>query len=208
MTNITKIQEAAERKGREASVASTFNFLDRLAGRNYPTEDVVIYLDEQAAYQSLKLSEKISRETDSDAVAKLEEELAALHEALGESKYIIHLEGISTEEYDAVIDEGIKQYPVEYDESTHPLTFAKTKTPRESEERSTYYRTHMWAKYIRSIEDNDGNVDTNITPELVAAFLNHAPVGVQYRIAEAVETLRMTTDWMDTLQSDDFFPKS
>lgn len=205
MTNITDISEAA---ARNASEPGKFNFLDRVVGRNYPTESVEIYIDERGGYELAMLDKKIANETDGDKVNELDAERTKLVESLAVSKYIIHLEGISIENYDATVDDANEQYPVEYEESVNPITFAKTKTPLPSEERETYFRTHLWAKFIRSVEAPDGSIDDAIDATWVGVFMGHAPIMAQIRVQQAVETLRMTTNWMDAIQDEDFFPKS
>ena len=208
MDNITDITNLPERKAREASEPGKFNFLDRLANRNYPEEHVTVYLDEAAG---LKLKELLAQHADAEdgeAAVAIEEKMTAVYERLEASRYTVNLMGISVEEYDAVIDLGLESYPVEYEESVTPLTFQKVKTPLPSEERETLIRTVLWSKFIRSVEDVDGNMDDAITPEWVAVFLNNLPIMGQMRIKDAVETLRMTTDWMDAIQDEDFFLKS
>lgn len=223
MGDIVDINEQAKAAATEASKPGKFSFLDRLAGRNYPKDEVVVYLDEEAGYniqdiedeldvkrKSVKLFEKDETllANVKAEISKLEEQLEANREKAAQSRFVFHLEGIPTETYDAAIDYSQEQYPLEYREARNPVTFALERSVIENEERDQLFRTHLWAAFIRRVVDPEGNVDDNITPDWVAQLLNLLPVIGQIRIGMGVEKLRMTTDWMDKLQGEDFFPKS
>ena len=92
------------------------------------------------------------------------------------------------------------------DQLTRP-TKSREREVVESEAREQLFRNLLWAKYIESVTDHEGNVDDDITPELVAVFCLRAPIMAPIKVSEAVEKLRMTTAWMDELQGADFFPK-
>lgn len=206
--NITDINEAARERAVEASKPGNFNFLDRLVGRNYPTEEVVVYIDEAEGYEIEKIEKLLSISKDPGKRERLEAALAE-HRAKAEpSRFVFHLQGISTEEYDSLVDAAEEAYPYEYREGRNPLTFEPERTVIESTERDTFFRTALWAKFIRKVEDPDGNVDDNITPAWVARVSGLLPVMASLKIAKAVEALRMTTDWMDKIQGEDFLAKS
>lgn len=206
--NIIDINGKAEGAARAASKQGTFNFLDRLAGRNYPREKVTIFLDEALGYRVQAKVDELSNEKDADRAEALGDEIGALIEELNSASYTVHLEGISVEEYDATVDSADEQFPLEFTTEQNPLTFAREKIVVPNPEREQYFRTLLWSKYIRSVETSSGEVDDNITQEWVAVFLNRAPVMAQIRLSSAIDALRMTTDWMDAIQTDDFFRKS
>lgn len=191
----------------ENSKQGTFSFLERIADRNYPTEDVEIFLDEKTGHEIEKLKQTyaLAKPEDRDGI---EEKIDALREKARESRYIVHLEGVSTETYDKLVDQTQAEFPLEYNEFRNPVTFKLEREVIENEQREIYFRTHLWALFIRSVSDADGNVDDNISPEWVSAVLGGAPLIAQARINVAVQSLRMVTDWMDELQGEDFFPKS
>ena len=208
MTNISKISDAAEAKAREASTPGTFNFLDRLASRNYPSEEVEIFLDERAAYMALKAKDRADSEADAEKADALYAEAEEWAEKARAERYILHVEGISSESYDECVDLANESYPIEYEEYTNPLTLQKTKTPLGNEDRDTLFRALLWSRFIRKIESPNGEVDDVITPEKVAAIMGVAPVRALIAVRDAVELLRMTGDWMDAIQTEDFFHKS
>ena len=205
--NVTDITEATRLVAVEQGKQGKFNFLDRLNGRNYPTETVEIFLDEEAGLAAMELQEAIAHEADGEKVNAMQAELEALGAKLAESKYTLSLRGISTEEYDATVDAAREAHPVEFRDVMNPLTFAREREVVESEAREQLFRNLLWAKYIESVTDHEGNVDDDITPELVAVFCLRAPIMAPIKVSEAVEKLRMTTAWMDELQGADFFPK-
>lgn len=209
MTNELTPEEAeAKAVAVEASKEGNFNFLDRLAGRDYPTEEVEIYIDEAAGHRIQTLEERASNEKDGKQADLIHEQIKFEKAKAEKSRYVIHLEGISVEDYDALIDEAVAQFPVEYTESRNPLTYAPEKAAVENQDREQFFRTALWAKFIRKVVGPDGGSDSNITPEWVAYFMGHAPIAATAKVAVAVEKLRMISDWMDRIQGDDFFPKS
>jgi len=206
---MTEIDVDTARTVAEAnSKPGKFSFLDRLQDREYPTEDVEVYLDEAAGLRIHKLTQELIASNDAEQSEVLQKQIAYHSEKARKSRYTIHMQGISTESYDAVVDAAREEFPVEYRESRHPLTMALERTEIENEPREVYFRTHLWSKFIKSVEDPDGNIDDNITPEWVAVLLGHAPIIAQARIQVTLEQLRMTTAWMDEIQGEDFLAKS
>lgn len=223
MGDITDINDRAKAAAVEASKPGKFNFIDRVVGRNYPTEEVVVYLDERAGYEIDKAWVELARADDQikavgeDEVllkdarknrAQVAEQIEALAEAAAQSRFVFHLEGISTREYDKVVDQAREFFPLEYRETRNPITFAPERTVIASEEREIFFRTAMWAKVIRRVVDPNGHVDDEITPEWIGQVNDLLPAMAQQAIQDGVDALRMTTDWMDRLQAEDFFPKS
>lgn len=208
MTDIEELSENARAVAEKRSKQGTFSFLDRLAGREYPTEDVEIFLDEATGHKIQKLNEDLVNSQDAAQSELLEKQIASLSKKAHKSRYIVHLEGIPVEEYDAVVDDAQKQFPLEYKEGRNPLTMAPEREPIPNEDRDVYFRTQLWSKFIRSVEDADGNIDSNITPEWIAVVLGKAPIIAQARIQQGVESLRMVSSWMDEIQGEDFLAKS
>lgn len=201
----TNAKAAAE----ELSKQGTFSFLDRLENRGYAEDEVEIFLDERAGMLIQKLTTSLTEKAMSPEQRVLvEQQIEHAREKARESRYIIHLSGISSERYDELIDMSQAEYPLEYRETRNPLTAKLEREVIDNDDRELLFRTHLWAECITSIEDSAGNVDTNISPEFVSILLKLAPLVAQAKIALAIESLRMITGWMDNLQGDDFFPKS
>lgn len=192
----------------EASKEGNFNFLDRLAGRDYPTETVEIYIDESAGYLIQKLEAQAADTKDPDQADIIHAQIEFQREKAKNSRYVVHLEGISVEDYDALVDKSVELFPVQTKETRNPLTYAPESVVIENPEREQYFRTALWAKFIRKVVGPDGGADTNISQEWVAFFMGHVPIAALVKVNEAVEKLRMVTDWMDHVQTDDFLAKS
>lgn len=205
---MTEEIDPAKSRALEASKEETFNFLDRLTDRDYATEDVEIWLDEGGAHRLAKLREQHGAERDGEKADAIQDQIDELLERLKNSRYIVHLSGISSETYDAVVDAAQKEFPVEYEVSRNPLTMAAEKEIIPSEAREQFFRTHLWAKFITGVTAPNGATDNNITPEWVAVFLNRAPIAAVGRVMQKIEELRMITNWMDELQGPDFLAKS
>lgn len=225
MGDIVDINDQAREAATNASKKGTFSFLDRVTGRNYPTDEVVVYLDEAAGYRigeieaelvdARELQAKLTKTTDKAAkaevtkeIAKLEEQLVANKAEAEKSRFVFHLEGISTDAYDQLVDEAQAQFPLEYRETRNPLTFALEREVIDNEQREIYFRTLLWSRFIKRVVDPEGNVDAEITQVWVARVMGLIPVMGQIRIQQGIEKLRMTTGWMDQIQGEDFFPKS
>lgn len=211
MDNITPIQqmnEEARATAEKAVNSESFSFLDVLQGREYPTESVEIFVNERAAYELAALEKKLALIKDGEDANEIQEKIDALREKAASSRFIVHLEGIPVDQYDAVVDLAAAEYPYEYTESRNPLTFAIERTVIDSPMREQFFRTHLWAKYITSVESPTGATDNNITPDWVGYFIAKAPVIAQLRVARAIEKLRMTSDWMEGLLTEDFFPSA
>jgi len=202
--------ENAKATAEEHSKPGKFNFIDRIENRDYPTLDVEIYLDEKSGHRIQQLLEERSliAPDDVDAINANDSDLELWRKKAAASRYIIHLEGISTEKYDEIVELAQSQYPLEYRERQNPITFKMERDVIENDERETLFRTHFWAECIRSIEDAEGNIDDNISPEFVAMMNKGLPLVAQVRIDAGVNELRMISAWMDNIQDADFLAKS
>jgi hypothetical protein len=185
-----------------------FSFLDALAGREYPTQDVEIFLNEGAAHKIDRLEKDHTEAWDTEQANLIQNQIDALREKAQASRFIIHLTGIPVDEYDALVDLATEQFPLEYTESRNPLTFALEREVKNNPQREMFFRTHLWAKCITSVSAPGGEVDDNITPEWAATLLGKAPIMALGRIEIAMEELRMVSDWMDRLENEDFLAKS
>lgn len=208
MIDTEKMSEEAKARAVEAGKPGTFSFVDRLAGRSYPSEDVVIYLDEAAGHKIETLLEDRANQKDGEQVNLIDKQIDALREKAAHSRFVVTVQGISNEDYDAVVDAARDEFPYEYRESRHPLTMALQREIIDNPDREQYFRTHSWAKFIRKVVAPDGSVDENITPEWVGVLFNHAPLMALAKIGMAIDRVRMTVEWMDRLQDEDFLAKS
>lgn len=198
--NPEEIAEAASQPG-------TFSFVDRLLGRNYPTTSVNMYLDEQAAFDRQSLSFEAeafklrNKEQNLELVAKIDE----LDRQLNANKYVITLQGFPPEEYDALVLECEEQYPPKYEETTNPFSGEKKRTKVETEEFFQLLWSKLWAKSIVKITAPDGAVDASeLEVGTAAKVRNNFPIDARRKVDLAIQELRLTSEWIDSVQDEGF----
>lgn len=129
----------------ELTAPGVFNILDALQGRGYPTDEVVLHLDEATAH-------KIAREDDS-------EKLAELRKILDRSAYTFHLTGISSAFKDALRKKAFEVFPSQYDHSKNFLTGQVEKVEKPVNERSIWLGDMLMAAQTTKIVGPDGGED-------------------------------------------------
>lgn len=182
----------------------TFSIIDRVTNRNLPTEDVPVYLDEQAAWRLRKVDALEAKTTDPGDLAELGAERTKLLERLRASEYTFHLRGVTSDEYDELVDEVNETMPAEMDEFVNPLTNQKVRTEKNEDERLELLNTLLLARSITGITAPDGERDENITTEVVAVLKGKLPVDGVRRVVKAAIDLRMMVEWMDSVTDEDF----
>lgn len=75
-------------------MSASFNVIDTIQGRSYPTETVKVYLDEASVYELDKLNQKMSVEKDTKKYSALEKQADELVKQIEESALTFHLQGI------------------------------------------------------------------------------------------------------------------
>jgi hypothetical protein len=184
-----------------------YNFLDRLANRNLPTEDFTIYLDEGAAYRRLRIDEILADTTDKEELAALEAERAIVTKQIKDSAATVTLRAITSVAYDKLIAQAKERFPVKYEKTSNPITGRTVVEEKPSQDRDEYFNELYLAATIVKAEF-DGAIDEEIDTDWVKGFQNIAPIDAVRRIAEAAWKMRMTGQWMDELESEDFSPRS
>lgn len=182
----------------------TFNLVERLVGRNMPKDAVAVYFDENTGYERERVEFLLSQETDKDKVKELEAKLKELDAELDKSKYTFHMTGISHKTYDEIIDRIREAYPTEYEESIHPITGQKLKAEVPSELRDELYNTLLLTACVESVEDPDGAIFDDVTPDVMGVLLKHAPAAGITRLLKTANHMRMLGDWMNKVQTSDF----
>jgi hypothetical protein len=198
--------KSAEELAAEASERGTFSFIDRLRGRNYAKDDVVVYLNEDLGYKLYNLEEDL-RVAAADRVPEIEEKIKALREELAPEAYTFHMHGISNKKYDQLIDEAVEQFPEEFEEIVNPFTGEKSKQTIPSEDRNKLFTTKFWAACLDSIEFADGSVADDDKEAIVSAFKEEAPLAAIGRVSATINKLRLATDWIEYTEDEDFLAK-
>lgn len=201
-----QLETAAEEMAQEMSKPGKFSLIERLQGRNMPKDVVDIYLDEDAAYQRAKLLEEHAAATDPDEVKRLDAELAEIDERIRSSVAHIHMQAIDSGKYDELIEQAREQFPVEYEERQSAFSLVKEKVEIPSPEREELFTQIYLAAVIKRVEMG-GDVDDNIDADWVAQFTHVVPWDGLRRVTETAFKLRMTVQWMDEIQDEDFSPR-
>jgi hypothetical protein len=204
MSNATPEELAAT-----AREPGTFSFIERLRGRNYAKDDVAIYLNEELGYKlaELKAQIKDTPTLSAEELAAIQEKIDAILVELAPDKYIFHIEGISNEDYDKLVDEAAEQVPYEYEETVDPWTGKKTQEPINSDKRNEYFTNALWAKVIRKVEYADGSFDESINSEFVEMFRRLGPLNALQHVGLTIEKVRMGSEWIEYAEDEDFLVK-
>ena len=215
-------QEIVE-KVQEAKKPGTFKIMDVLENRAYPTDEVEVYLDEEAAYlasqiddQLKEIQKKIDKSSDSskqlkDLNAEYEEILAkkdALIEEIGGSKFVFHLTGISEGQREDLYALCLKEYPMEHDKERNPFTGQVDKKEIENPDRDKYFTNLVWQAHISKIVSPDGDEQNGVTYDEAVELRRSLPLSAITRINNAIEKLRTATAVFLMTVNEDFLAKS
>lgn len=187
----------------EQSKPGKFSLLERLRGRNMPTEKMVIYLDEAGAWDRIRLAERMAEETDGDVLSKLEDEYEALTAQVKASAVTLTLRGMTNDEYDDIVAQAKKTYPVKYEKDINILTGENSiiEVPNEARE-NLINDLFLGATIVKA--EFDGATDEDIDAEWYHEFKGLAPLDALRRVAETAYRMRMASQWMDEIQNADF----
>lgn len=215
MSDIEEIVEKAKKPG-------TFNIVDAVRGRGYPTTEVDIFLDEDVAYLATKVEDeikKISSQMDKTSNTDELKEITSVYEEyvskkekiveeMGGSRYVFHLTGISEGERNDLYDKAVELYPIEYETDRNPLSGEINKKEKESEARNKYFTDLLWSRYITKIVAPDGSEQVGITLEDARELRRTLPIASATRITEAIEKMRAATAIFMLSVNEDFLAKS
>lgn len=196
-----------------AKKPGTFSILNVLNERAYPREEVIAYLDEQAAYDASQIQSKIDELSKNEDANKAKiNELAKKRDAvikkLELSKYTFTVSGISEGMREDLNKESIEKYPIELEEEKNPFTGEVTKKEVENKERDRYFTNLIWHSAIEKIVNPDGDAQENVTMEDVIALRGMLPIAAIGALNQAIEKLRMATAVFMMTVDEDFLAKS
>ncbi len=206
----------AQKLSADAQAKGTFNIVNVLLDRGYPTRKLVVCINEQAAYDYTVLRDEIDAlegavtAGNADAVA-LQEELVerqgGLVKLMQDSAYTFHLMGFSEGLRNDIIDEAEKKFPVEFKENRDILGNVTDTERVPSPARDAMVTDRFWHEAIRKIVSPDGAVQENITVADVSAMRKILPLSAVTKINEAVEQLRIATSLFLLEVNEDFLAK-
>tara|TARA_R110000868_G_scaffold171972_2_gene407752 strand:+ start:568 stop:1215 length:648 start_codon:yes stop_codon:yes gene_type:complete len=201
-----------------AKARGTFKIIELLADRGYPKQNVVIYMNEDAAYQASVINEKLE-DIDSKMVAgksnteleKVRDELIAEQEMqmdnIRNSAITIHLVGISEGKREEIYNKSKKKYPIEYEKNQDILRGETKITEKDSPERDSLFTDYIWLEYIDSITDSEGNTEDGLRYDDVRTMRNMLPLAAIAAINQGIEKLRVSTAVFLANTGEDFLAK-
>lgn len=209
-----KIIEEAVKLAAEAKKPGVFNIINVLKERAFPTEDVNVYLDEQAAYDAAKIQGKIDELSKSASVEdldksdKLTEERDAVIAKMEESKYVFSLTGISEGRRTEIQEECLEKFPMEYDEAKNPFTGEVVKTELDNKQRDRYFTNLLWVDSIVKIVAPSGDEQKDLSISDVEVLRDMLPLAASGAINQSIEKLRVSTAVFMASVDEDFLAKS
>lgn len=171
----------------------TFNVLDAVRGRGYPTDTVTVYTAVEAAYEAKKIQVALGDETDPDKVAELESSLEDCLNQIKASALRFHLRGLPPGVVESIEEEAI----------------AKTSDPEDplaANNRARISLTSTLAASIVKVEDAEGNVDEREkwTAEDVEEMFSILPDTESGRLIEKMTELTFQSAVFDEVVGPDF----
>ena len=198
----------------EAPNKETFSFFDVLAERTYPTETVTVSLDEAAAYELSKLTDRLrelnkSEDSTDQDYQDIQNAADALKMRLDATKYTFHLRGVSDDRIaDAMEAVDAKFEPKRVSRKKADGTLYKELPKSEAMPYARYLNAMTFALHIEQVvKHSNGAVMTAPGPDEIAAFFDQAPTAAQERIATAIHNLRIASGQYEASLDEGFFQK-
>lgn len=195
----------------EATAPATFNIMNVIRNRSYPSNDVDIFLDEQTAYEASIIQEKLNKHTaedeDDSEIKKLQEKLDAIVAELEKSKYVVRVMGMSEGEREDLMNLALENFPMEYEENKNPFTGETTKVELESKDRDRFFTNIIWLSAIKKITSPDGSVQEKFTIEDITELRRSLPIAASAAINESIEKVRVASAVFMSKVNEDFLQK-
>lgn len=188
----------------------TFSFFDVLEGREYPKDEVAIYLNESAAYKLERLirdlgdAESMSDEEQDAAVAEIDE----LRNLIERSKYVFHISGVSDDlisDLKNVADEHFEKKRV--NRKAGDGTLRRVLPESESVDYTRYMNALVLAAHIEQIVAPNGKVLTAPGVDEIATFMDKAPTSEKNKLQFRISELRVNSSAFEAKVSADFLAK-
>lgn len=195
MTDVTldEVRDAVEK----ATDKSTFSLVEAIKGRGYPTDEVTVYLNADAAYnlaETNALLTVLAQQADTEEYENLDAVAQQLKAEVLASAQTLHLRGISPGEL-STISKKVRKKGVEdgldEDEVSRKLSAA-------------------WiAPHIVRVERADGAVDEHLwSPDEVETLMDLLPQTEWLKLDTAINKLSFTSAYFDQLVDAGFLSKS
>lgn len=193
----------------EAKKPGTFNIMNVIKERAFPTQDVNVYMDEHVAYLASDASEKLKRIDSADKeYSVVEEELNKLLAKLEESKYVFLIKGISEAKREEIFKLSSDKYPIEYREEKNVYTGETKREEIQNQERDDLFTAMLWSAHISKITSPDGSTQEHISAEDANELRGVLPIAASALINRAIEKIRSASAIFMMSVDEDFLAKS
>lgn len=178
--------------------ANEWDLGDVLSERAQPTDEVVVSLNEVAAYAKSKLTDALAKATETADVKKLEKQLAEVEKDLESSRYTIHLTGIPTRMSENLVSKALHQFPLKLD-------FMGRDEPENAMNRLKAQNNLLWNAQIVNVVNPKGVSKRSWSVEETEKFAEQLPVSAQNAIDEKIKDLgERVNRFIVASQSSDF----
>tara|TARA_R110000782_G_scaffold94088_3_gene177773 strand:+ start:4106 stop:4756 length:651 start_codon:yes stop_codon:yes gene_type:complete len=205
----------------EIKKPGTFSIMSVLKERLYPTDTVLVRLDEDSAYKASEIQEKITELESADAdsgfsLGKVEQkELDTLIASRDElvkkiekSTYTFTLTGIAEGKREDFLNKCNEQFPVEFNEDKNTFTGEVTRTEKENKGRDRLFTNFLWEAHILKIVAPDGSEQNSFTHADIIELRESLPLVSIGSITQGIEKIRMATAIFMFKVDEDFLAKS
>ena len=193
----------------EAKKPGTFNIMNVIKDRAFPSQQVNIYLDEETAYNASDANEKLKRIDPADKeYAAAEKTLKALLAKLEESKYVFTIEGISESKREEISKLAAGKFPIEYREEKNVYTGETKREEIENEERNDLFTAMLWSAHIAKIVSPSGDVQQHLSAEECNELRGALPIASSALVNQAIEKIRAASAIFMMTVDEDFLAKS
>ena len=214
-------QEEIVESVEKAKAPGTFNILSVLQERGYPEATVDIYMDESSMYDMAIVKEGLEKldssigkggetEKQKDSRDKLMADYEALEKKINESKYAVHLSGISEGRREEIYRQSVKKYPVEYESSNGISSLLGTEAARvekSSPERDALFTDYLWQEHIKKISNPEGDEQSEFSYSTIRSMRDSFPISAIMKINEAIDKLRVASAMFTMSTGEDFLAK-
>jgi len=194
-----KLTEETLEMVKDAQKQSTFNLAEVIKGRGYPTKDVTVYTDAEAAFELIEIEDQMNEMTEAgEEYKKLESRANELATRVQKSKLTFHMRGIGQGEVERITEKADQLY----------------KKPKSDDEEYgsdwfKFYVTSLVASNVVRVTDADGNVDeSHYEYEDMLTVRNNLPGDSWGLLVSTMQKLTLATGYFKGLTDAGFLPKS
>lgn len=162
----------------------TFDLIGALSGRDYPTLDVEIYINEALGFEIYQIEKELKAAELrglQDEIIEIDARLLDRINQTKSEKYVIGLKAIPEKVRRTLIAKNQKDYPDSID------AFGRTTAHPEADAQFTL---QMWGAYIRTVTSPDGTIKLADENDIEALYDN-APLQAQQIISNGIKELQL-----------------